>query len=132
MVSIQLSADLPLFTQTRQDPLIQAKQQAITSLDAEREDRLREHQAELATDLADHEALTRQISRVQQEALPLAQRRVDLLLAGYQAGRTDLGQVLAARRDWQELRLQHLSLLAQQQILAARLHYRFALEDTAP
>lgn len=125
MVSVQVSADLPLFTRSRQDPLITARQQTLAALDAEREGMLREHVATLEADLADYAALTRQRDRLQQEAVPLAQRKADLLMAAYQAGRVELGLVLAARRESQELRLQIIELTAQQQRLAARLHYLF-------
>ncbi|RZU48141.1 outer membrane protein TolC [Fluviicoccus keumensis] len=125
MVSVQVSADLPLFTHSRQDPLIAAKQQALAEVDAEREAMLREHVAALEADLADYKALTRQRDRLQQEAAPLAQRKADLLLAAYQAGRAELGLVLTARRESQALRFQIIELTAQQQQLAARLHYLY-------
>ena len=95
------------------------------TLDAEREDMLREHVAALETDLANYAALTRQRDRLQLEAVPLTQRKADLLLAAYQAGRAELGLVLAARRESQALRLQVIELTAQQQRLAARLHYLY-------
>lgn len=133
MVSVQVSADLPLFSRTRQTPLIQARQQAVASLDAERDDMQRDHAATLENELADYAALTRELTRLQQEALPLAAQRVELQRAGYEAGRTDLGAVLAARRDWRELRLKGLELTQQQQVLAARLHYLYDYtEETAP
>lgn len=125
MVSVQVSADLPLFAHSRQDPLIAAKQQALAEVDAEREAMLREHVAALEADLADYKALTRQRDRLQQEAAPLAQRKADLLLAAYQAGRAELGLVLTARRESQALRFQIIELTAQQQQLAARLHYLY-------
>ena len=133
MVSVQVSADLPLFSNTRQTPLIEARQQALASLDAEREDMQRDHAATLENELADYAALTRELIRLQQEALPLAMQRVALQRAGYEAGRTDLGSVLAARRDWHELRLKSLALTQQQQMLAARMHYLYDYSgETAP
>lgn len=133
MVSLQVSADLPLFSRTRQTPLIEARQQALASLDAEREDMQRDHAATLENELADYTTLSRELTRLQQQALPLAAQRVELQRAGYEAGRTDLGGVLAARRDWHELRLKGLELTQQQQMLAARLHYLYDYsEETAP
>lgn len=126
MISLQVSADLPLFTHSRQTPLINAKQQAITSLEAAQQDMLREHQAELEANLADYDALTQQIHRLQQEVIPLAQQKIDLQLASYQASRTDLNTVLASRRELRELQLQAIVLTAQQHMLAARLHYLFS------
>lgn len=131
MVSFQVSADLPLFSRTRQTPLIEARRKALASLDAEREDMQRDHAATLESELADHEALSRELARLQQQALPLAEQRVELQRAAYEAGRADLGMVLATRRDRRELQLQILELTRQQQTLAARLHYLYDFEEDA-
>lgn len=133
MVSLQITVDLPLFTGSRQDPLIRARQQALLSLTAEREAMLREHQAALETELATHQTLSRQLDRLQRDALPLAQEKVALQLAAYRSGRGDMAQVLAARREWRDLQLQTITLENQQQVLAARLHYLFQdHEEIAP
>lgn len=133
MMSVQVSMDLPLFAGTRQNPLIRSRQQALLSLEAEREAMLREHQAVLEADVADYTALTQRLDRLQKDALPLAQDKVDLQMAAYRNGRFDLTQVLQARRDLRELRLQILSVENQQQVLAARLHFLFENhEETAP
>lgn len=133
MVSLQVTLDLPLFTGTRQNPLVRARQQALLSIEAEREAMLREHRATLDAEVADYAALTQQLNRQQQEALPLARQRVELQLAAYQSGRADLTLVLQARRELRDSRLQAIALENQQQVLAARLHYLFDdHEETAP
>lgn len=133
MVSFQVSADLPLFSRTRQTPLIEARRQALAGIEAEREDMQRDHAATLESELAEHDALSRELTRLQQQALPLADQRVELQRAAYEGGRADLGMVLAARRDRRELQLQILELTRQQQTLAARLHYLYDFdEDAAP
>ena len=48
-------------------------------------------------------------------------RSVRLTLASYEAGRADLGAVLAARRDAAEARLRVIDLEAQRQAVRARL-----------
>lgn len=125
MVSVQVSATLPVFSKSRQNPLILEKRQALIGLDAEREDMLRDHVAALEGELADYTALTQQRDRLQHEALPLAQQKEAILQAGYQNVRAELGQLLTARREIRELRLQILTLTASQQRLAARLHYLY-------
>lgn len=133
MVSLQVSLDLPLFTRTRQSPLIRAKQQALVGIEAERNAMRREHLAALESELADVTALSQQLNRLQQEALPLAQRKVDLQLAAYRNAQRDLPLVLAARRELLELRLTAIGLENKQQQLAARLHFLFEdHEETAP
>lgn len=125
MVSFQVSADLPLFTGSRQDPQIRARQKALSSIDAERDAMQREHAAALEADIATSQALQRQIDRLQQQALPLVQQKLELQLTAYRSGRGDLGAVLAARRELRDTELQGISLMRQQQVLAARLHYVF-------
>ena len=133
MMSVQVSMDLPLFAGTRQNPLIRSRQQALLSLEAEREAMLREHQAALEADVADYTAFMQRLDRLQKDAMPLAQDKVDLQMAAYRNGRSDLTQVLQARRDLRELRLQIISVENQQQVLAARLHFLFENhEETAP
>lgn len=129
MVSFQVSADLPLFTGSRQDPQIRARQKALSSLDAERDAMQREHAAELEADIATFQALQQQIDRLQQQALPLVQQKLELQLAAYRSGRGELGAVLAARRERRDTELQGISLMSQQQVLAARLHYVFESHD---
>lgn len=125
MVSLQFTFDLPLFTKTRQDPTIAAKQQELLKLDAEREAMLREHANELDGDLASYAALERQAARVRQEWFPLAQQKVDLATASYQAGKADLTTVLSARRDLIEQRFKLIELDNQRVSTAARLYFAY-------
>lgn len=133
MVSLMITVDLPLFTSTRQDPLIRARQHELNSLTAEREAMLREHRAALEAELASHQSLSRQRDRLQRDALPLAQEKVALQLAAFTRGRSEMMQVLTARRELLDLQLQTISLESQQQVVAARLHFLFQdHEVTAP
>ena len=54
--------------------------------------------------------------------LRLAQERVDLALAGYQAGKADLAALLNVRRELLESRLRSIDLDAQRADLRARLN----------
>lgn len=130
MMSFQVSADLPLFTGSRQDPQIRARQKALNSIEAEREAMQREHEGSLEGDIAVQESLQRQIDRIQTQALPVVQQKLDLQLAAYRSGRGDLGVVLAARRELRDITLQELTLQSQLHVLVARLHYLFESHDT--
>ncbi|WP_024303473.1 TolC family protein [Pseudogulbenkiania sp. MAI-1] len=125
MVSLQFTFDLPLFSKTRQDPAIAAKQQELARIDAEREAMLRDHANELDSDLADYAALGQQVERVHLEWLPLAQQKVDLVTASYQAGRADLTTVLSARRELIEQRFKLIELDYQRTSTAARLYFAY-------
>ena len=59
-------------------------------------------------------------ARLLAQGQPLAQERVALALAGYQAGRGDLSGVLTARRDAVETRLRLIDLDTQRAALRVR------------
>ena len=121
MVSVQLSFELPFWSSRRQDPLIAAKRQERARIDAERDDMRARHAEEIENMLAEHNALSQQLARANDAAVPTADERVRLTLASYEAGRADLGAVLAARRDAAEARLRVIDLEAQRQAVRARL-----------
>lgn len=125
MVSLMFTLDLPLFPEKRQDPQIAAKRAERLKLDAEREAMLREHTEMLEADLAAYEQLERSLQRQHETLLPLAQKKVDLALAGYSAGRTELLHVIAARRELIDLRLRTIELEGQRSAAAARLHFAY-------
>lgn len=130
MVSVQFTVDLPLFQSTRQDPLVAAKHAALKRSEAEREGMLRDHARELDEQIAGYNALTRQLERAEQTALPLSDEKVQLLTASYQAGRSELAAIVGARRERIEERLRIGELRRQQALLAARLY--FAYGDATP
>lgn len=126
MVSVQVAFELPLFAARRRDPQIFAKRKEVQRIEAEREEMLRKHTEEIDAELATQEELTRKLARLRDRALPLADQRVRLQMATYQAGRVDLGAVLAARRDQVETRLKVLDTQAALDALRAQLGYLFA------
>lgn len=132
MMSLQVSADLPLFTRTRQTPQIRAKQLQLSGLDAEQEAMRREHQATLEADIATLTALRRQRERLEKDVLPLAQERVSLELAAYRSGAGELGSVLEARQALLESQQKQLELQAQYDTLLASVHYLFAAQEIRP
>ena len=123
MVSVELTVGLPLFARTRQDPVIAAKRRALAQVEAERLAMLRDHTLELENDLADHGAVTRQLERMRSTRLPLAQQKVDYEFANYRAGKSALANVLSARRELIDRRLELIALEGQQAITAAKLYY---------
>jgi outer membrane protein TolC len=123
MVSLQLSFELPVSPSTRQDPQIAARHKAVEQVRAEREDMLRRLRAEIDGQVAELQRLERALQRQRAAALPLAADRVRLATASYQAGRADLGSVLAARKDAAQARLRAVDLEAQLMAQRARLAY---------
>lgn len=125
MVSVQVSFQLPLFTGSRQDPTIAARQAQVRQLEDEQEAALREHTEQLETDLAEYRRLQRAVTRSRETLLPLADDRVRLALADYRAGKSTLSELLAARRQRIEARLQDIDLQGQLAATAARLHFAY-------
>jgi outer membrane protein TolC len=122
MVSFQVSFDLPLRPGERQEPQIAGKRRELERVEAEREDMARRHAEEVEMQLAELQALDAQAQRLRTDGQRLATERVSLATAAYQAGRGDLGTVLAARTAALELRLRALSLDAERMDLRVRLN----------
>ncbi len=125
MVSMEVRFALPLFPGTRQNPRIAAARQRLEALHSEREAMRRDHDAALATDLAAHQALVRQLERIAQSWLPLAQQAVTLATTGYRTGQLQLGDTLSARRNLINVRLRQIDLQHQRAVLAANLIYAY-------
>ncbi len=123
MISVQFTFDLPIFSKTRQDPLIVARQQEMERVMAEREAKLREHTEELHSMLAERTALTRQIERLDSAWLPLAQQKIELTTASYRAGQGALSTVLEARKFLIDTRMKRIELDAQRAAVEVRLRY---------
>jgi outer membrane protein TolC len=123
MVTLQFTLDLPLFAKTRQDPLIQAKRQELSRVESERDAMVRDHTQELESDLADYEVVTRQLSRLRDVHLKLAQEKADFQFESYRGGKADLTSVLAARRELIDQQLKEITLQAKVAAAAARLYY---------
>jgi outer membrane protein TolC len=125
MVSVQLSWDLPLFPDTRQNPKIAAQQAELGQLEAEREALVREHTQQLESELADYERLNRAVRRNQESLVPLAREKVELSMASYRAGKGDLSAVVAARRELIEARLKQIDAEEQRALSSARLYFAY-------
>ncbi len=121
MVSFQLSFDLPWQRDRRQQPAVEGKRQEALRIEAEREEALRRHAAEVDAMLADGAALEAQLARLQGAGLALSEERVRLATVSYQAGRGDLGAVLAARAQAVDVRLRAIELEAQRDAVRVRL-----------
>lgn len=112
MVSIMGSVTLPLFAGRRQDPRIRAAQAEAAAAAAERQDRLRELEAQFEADLAAWRGAHRQWQRARDELLPLARDRANLETASFAAGRAELTDVIEAKTA---LALLELHILGREQ-----------------
>ena len=125
MVMLQFTFDLPMFVGTRQGPKINAKQHSVAQVEAEQEVLLRAHQAELESGLAELAQLRKMLIRTEQHLIPLSSKRVDLELAAYKAGNSQLAAVINARRDLIEAQLRKIEQQRQLSQLSASLYYAY-------
>jgi outer membrane protein TolC len=125
MVSMQFTLGLPLFRGTRQNPQIAARRGELARVESEREAMLREHTDELESQLAEYGAVTRQLVRLREVRMALAQDKVRYQFASYRAGKTDLTNVLAARRELIDQQLKEVELQASQSATAAKLYFTY-------
>jgi len=123
MVSLQFTVGLPLFSTHRQEPLIAAKRQMVKRVTAEREWMSREHAQELESNIADYQSLDSQYRRMKEVRIPLVAQKVELQLAAYQSGRTELAEVLAARRELLDERDKQLQLESMRSATIAKLYF---------
>ncbi len=121
MVSFVVSFDLPWQRALRQEPQVQARRHELQRIDAERDDATARVAAEAEAMLAELDALDATRARLAGAGMQLAAERVALATAGYQAGRSDLGPVLAARAAALEARMKLVELDAARAALRVRL-----------
>ena len=122
LVSVQLTFELPLAPNERQQPLVRAKQKELERLNGEREDLVRKQTQELDSLLAELDETRSKLTRLMTEAQPLAAQRSALTLAAYESGRDTLSAVFDARKQQTELSLRSLELQGKQAAVQWRLN----------
>lgn len=125
MIGVQLTTELPVFSKKRSGPLIQAALAEQNRITADQEVKYREYLTLLDEGLSDLDALDQQINRTMQKSIPLAKQKVNLQLATYQAGKTNLTNIIAARQALLEQRLRLIDLQQQQAVTKAQLYFAF-------
>jgi outer membrane protein TolC len=130
MLTVQVSIDLPLFADKRQNREAAARAAQVEQARALREDARRLHLAEAAAAQIEWDAASARLKRFDDALLPLARDNVTVALAAYRGGLSSLAAVLEARRMEIDLRLQKLQLAAEQGRARAQLIY-FLPEESA-
>ncbi|MBZ9557346.1 MULTISPECIES: TolC family protein [Modicisalibacter] len=125
MVSLRVSVDLPLFSRSRQDPMIDARERGLSSVQHDYQDTRQVLLASARTQLAEHDRLVRAIERLDSGLLPLAERKVSLTLADYRAASGTLQSVINARRELIDLRMRRIDLQEQKALVASSLYLTY-------
>jgi len=125
MVSIGISVPLQWDRKNRQDRELAAKLALVEQTKAERDDMLREHVAETRALIVEWQSGRERVARYTRAVLPLAAERSQTVLAAYRGGKATLAEVLAARRNETETRMQALQLELDTARLWAQLNFLF-------
>jgi outer membrane protein TolC len=123
MVSVNVSVPLQWDRPHRQDREVAAKLALREQVHAERDDELRATVAEVRAMIAEWEGSRVRRDRIRDELAPLAADRALATSAAYRGGKSSLTEVLLARRNEIDVRMQVLQLEAEAARLWARLNF---------
>ena len=131
MISVNVSIPLQWDQKNRQDREVAAKLAMLDQARAEREDMLRAHTAEVRAMIAEWENDRERSARYAREVLPLATERSQATLGAYRGAKASIADVLLARRNEIEVRMQALQLEMDTARLWAQLNFLFPDGDAA-
>lgn len=129
MITVGVSVPLQWDQKNRQDRELASKLAMLDQARAEREDILRAHIAEVRAMIAEWENNRERIGRYQHELLPLASERMQATLGAYRGSKSSLADVLMARRNEIDVRIQILQLEMDTARLWAQLNFLFPADD---
>ena len=125
MVSVGFSVPLQWDRKRRQDRELGAKLAMVEQTAAERDEMLREHVAETRAMIVQWRSGRERISRYTSQLIPLSREQTQAVLARYRGGKAALSEVLAARRNETEVRMQAIELQLDTSRLWAQLNFLF-------
>jgi len=129
MVSVNVAIPLQWDQKNRQDRELAAKLAMADQAEAQRDEALRAHIAEVRSMIQEWDNGRERRARYERELVPLAGERAQAVLAAYRGGKASLNDVLAARRNEIEARMQALQLEAETARLWAQINFLFP-DDT--
>ncbi len=125
MASVELRVGLPLLQPWRQGPVVDARRADLSRVGAERAAVEREHLAMLEARLAEHQALSANLTRARDTRLPLARRRAEAAIAAYGAGTSTIANLILARGQALEAEMDVLDLEERVAALGAALTLQY-------
>ena len=128
MVSFGVSIPLPWDRANRQDREVASKLALQEQAQAQKEEALRAHVAEVAAMIVEWRSGRERLARYEKDLLPLSKERTRAVLAAYQGGKASLAEVLAGRRSEIEVRMQALQLEMDTARLWAQLNFLLPAE----
>lgn len=134
MVSVGISLPFQWDQKNRQDRELSSKLAMVEQAKAERDEALRARIAETTAMIEEWQSDRERSARYERELIPLAKERTQATLGAYRGGKSSLTDLLAARRNEIDVRLQTLQLQADTARLWAQLNFLFPadVQDTHP
>lgn len=132
MLSVGVSVPLQWDRKNRQDRELAAKIMQADQVRDEREEMLRAHAAEVRVMLDEWRSGRERLARYKRELEPLALEQSAAVLAAYRGGKAGLAEVLAARRNELDVRLQALQLAAETAKRWAQLNFLYPSGRSMP
>jgi outer membrane protein TolC len=132
MMSINASRPLGWRRSDRQDRVLAASLAAAAQARAEREEETRAHVFEAHTLIETWSSNRARLERYATTIVPLADQRVVATTAAYRAGNGSLGEVLDARTEVIETKLEQLTLESETAKIWAELEYLIPATPSAP
>ena len=123
MVSIGVSVPLPWDRANRQDREVASKLAMAENARAQRDEMLRAHIAEVRAMMIEWQNGRERAARYARDLVPLAGERAKAALAGYQGGKASIADVLGARRNESDVRMQAAQLEMDTARLWAKLNF---------
>ena len=123
MVSVGVSVPLPWDRANRQDREVSSKLAMAEQARAQRDEMLRAHVAEVRAMIFEWQNGRERLARYERDLLPLARDRAQAALAAYQGGKTSIADVLGARRNESDVRMQAVQLEMDTARLWAKLNF---------
>jgi outer membrane protein TolC len=123
MVSLGVSVPLPWDRGNRQDREVASKLAMAEQTRAQREEMLRAHVGEVRVMIAEWQNGRERLTRYERDLIPLAGERCKAALASYQGGKTTIADLLLARRNETDVRMQAVQLEMETARLWAQLNF---------
>jgi outer membrane protein TolC len=123
MVSVGVAIPLQWDQKNRQDREVAARLSMAAQAEAQREEALRAHIGEVRAQIQEWENGRERRARYERELVPLARDRTRAALAAYRGGKANLTEVLAARRNEIEVRVQAIQLEMETARLWAQINF---------
>jgi len=132
MLSVGVSIPLQWDRKNRQDRELAARIMQADQIHDEREEMLREHTAEVRVMFDEWRSSRERFARYRRELVPLAAGQSAAVLAAYRGGKAGLAEVLGARRNELDVRLQAVQLEAETAKRWAQLNFLYPSGRSMP